>query len=96
MVVQVVALATVFAGRQAEPWLAQIGVQLPPETWRALEEKKVMLLMGIWFAGERIGPVGVRMTSLVNQLLAALGGRIALLHRRCPVGDGSASLAGSP
>lgn len=54
MVVQVVALATVFAGRQAEPWLAQIGVQLPPETWRALEEKKVMLLMGIWFAGGTI------------------------------------------
>lgn len=55
MVVQVVALATVFAGRQAEPWLARLGIQLPPDTWRTLEEKKMMVLLGIWFGGERAG-----------------------------------------
>ncbi|KAL4423195.1 hypothetical protein ABPG77_000328 [Micractinium sp. CCAP 211/92] len=54
MVVQVVALATVFAGRQAEPWLARLGIQLPPDIWRTLEEKKMMVLLGIWFGGGTI------------------------------------------
>ncbi|KAL4458875.1 hypothetical protein ABPG75_013740 [Micractinium tetrahymenae] len=52
--VQLAALAAVFAGRQAEPWLARAGIQLPPEAWRAVEEKKLMICVGIWFVGNTV------------------------------------------
>lgn len=53
LVVQVVALAAVAAGPAAEPWLARLGIHLPPGTWRGIQEKKVAVMMGLWFIGER-------------------------------------------
>ena len=49
--VQLAALGVVIAGQQAAPYLARVGVVLPPETWQTIAEKKIGLLMGIWFIG---------------------------------------------
>jgi hypothetical protein len=45
-------LALVLAGQAAAPLLARIGIVLPPETWQAVQEKKIGILMGVWFIGE--------------------------------------------
>ena len=45
------AAAVVVAGQAAAPYLARLGVQLPADYWRAMAEKKMAFLMGIWFVG---------------------------------------------
>lgn len=58
MVVQMAALGVVLAGHQAAPFLERVGIVLPPEAWRGMAEKKMALLLGIWFIGGR-GRIGL-------------------------------------
>ncbi|PRW59621.1 seleno T [Chlorella sorokiniana] len=53
-VVQLAALAVVGAGQQAAPYLERLGIVLPADYWRALQEKKMGALLGIWFIGNTI------------------------------------------
>lgn len=54
MVVQLAAMGVVAVGQNAAPYLARLGIQLPPEAWRAMQEKKMMILMGAWFIGNTV------------------------------------------
>lgn len=51
-VAQLAVVAVAMAGRAAEPYLARLGITLPPETWLAMQEKKTAICMGAWFIGE--------------------------------------------
>lgn len=53
-VVQLAALAVVGAGQQAAPYLQRLGIVLPADYWRTMQEKRVGLMMGIWFVGNTI------------------------------------------
>lgn len=54
LLTQFVLAAVVLSGPQAAPYLARIGIVLPPETWQAVQEKKVGILMGAWFIGNTV------------------------------------------
>ena len=51
---QLCVAAVVLTGQQAAPLLRQVGIVLPAETWQAMQEKKVPILMGCWFVGNTI------------------------------------------
>ena len=51
-VAQLAIMAVVLTGQAAAPVLGWAGIVLPPETWQAMQEKKVGILMGMWFVGE--------------------------------------------
>ncbi|KAI7840906.1 hypothetical protein COHA_005434 [Chlorella ohadii] len=53
-VVQLAAMAVVGAGQQAAPYLQRLGIVLPAEYWRTMQEKKIGILMGLWFLGNTI------------------------------------------
>lgn len=54
LVAQMAVLGVVLAGPAAAPYLARAGIQLPPEAWRGVQEKKMGILLGVWFIGERL------------------------------------------
>jgi hypothetical protein len=51
LVAQACLAAVVLGGQRLAPVLARVGVTLPPETWEAMQQKKVGILMGAWFIG---------------------------------------------
>ena len=81
LLTQFVLAAVVLSGPQAAPYLARIGIVLPPETWQAVQEKKVGILMGAWFIGAHLPLPAATAAAALVQLTQLDAGREAFTGR---------------
>ena len=86
---QMAVLAVIVVGNRAAPYLAQLGVAVPEESWRWVEDKKWQIAMGAWFLGGWVAGWGgwlagwVGLDGWLFSVCLPVGGKAMLRIRPC-------------